>query len=392
MLKDLEQRGSRPVEIKTNSTTLLNAPSQRNSKRITYLLFSLLAIIAAVYFYFTVNQKPASMNESDSGKMMPTVAINDMPVTPAPEVNLDTPIAPTPPADSMPDAATSTSASAGNTALDSKAASASKATPVAEVKSPEQFETKLKHDLSALNSNASSAVQESAEASAKYTKGPTTKTDHSAVKSGQATTVRKEISPEQKSVAYHQQALLKLQQGRVTEAQADLAQALEFNPVNHEARLTYASLLLDNKRHAEARDLLAKGLMISPEQNDFRIALARLQVDAGDPAALNTLEEGQSHANNNADYQSFYATMLQRANRHDDAINHYKSALALTENAPNSTTANTLIGLGISLQATEQLEDAKQAFTRVKQNHTLSPELAQFVEQRLKQINQRLQR
>ncbi len=202
----------------------------------------------------------------------------------------------------------------------------------------------------------------------------------------------KQISTEQKSGNSYRQAIANLQQGRVAEAQNNLAQALEANPANQEARQILAGLLLDNNRNDEARATLTTGLAIAPEQTNFRIALARLQIELGDKsAALTTMEQGLAYANNNADYQSFLATLLQRASRHDEAISHYKMALSMYASPNNSSSANTLVGLGISLQATGNLENAQEAFTRAQSVVTLSPELVQFIDQQLKQINQRLQ-
>ncbi|MDP1765398.1 MAG: tetratricopeptide repeat protein [Methylotenera sp.] len=194
----------------------------------------------------------------------------------------------------------------------------------------------------------------------------------------------KHISQEQKSGNFYRQALANLQQGRVAEAQENLSQALEANPANQDARQTLAGLLLDNKRNDEARTTLAAGLAIAPEQSNFRIALARLQIEAGDRSgALNTLEQGAAYGKNNADYQSFLATMLQRVDRHEEAINHYNTALSL-----NSSAASSLVGLGISLQAVGKLQSAHDTFTRAQSNATLSPELSQFVDLQLKLINQ----
>ncbi len=202
--------------------------------------------------------------------------------------------------------------------------------------------------------------------------------------------IHKKMSPEQTANSNYQQALAYLQQGRVSESEAYLAKALELNPAHHEARLTLASLLLDNKRLNDAKDVLNTGLQISPEQNEFRIALARLQVNAGDQAAaLNTLEQGLPYAANRADYYAFLATLLQRSGQHDVAITHYTKAIAL-ENNTNSVKTNTLVGLGISLQAVGKLENAQQVFTRAQQTGSLSPALASFVDQQLKKIHQNL--
>lgn len=204
--------------------------------------------------------------------------------------------------------------------------------------------------------------------------------------SGDTSASGKEIRPDQKSGNYYRQGLSNLQQGRVSEAQANLVQALEANPANQEARQTLAGLLIDNKRNDEAKAVLTAGLEITPEQSHFRMALARLQVESGDrTVALSTLEQGLPYAKTNADYQSFIATLLQRADRHDEAITHYMTALSL-----NSNTTSTLIGLGISLQAVGKLENAKETFMRAQSSTALTPELSAFVEQRLKQINQRL--
>ncbi len=204
------------------------------------------------------------------------------------------------------------------------------------------------------------------------------------------TNIHKKMSPEQTANSHYQQALAYLQQGRVSESEAYLAKALEFNPAHHEARLTLASLLLDNKRLSDAKDVLNTGLQISPEQNEFRIALARLQINAGDQAAaLSTLEQGLPYAGNRADYYTFLATLLQRSGKHDEAITHYTKAIAI-ENNSNNVKTNTLVGLGISLQAVGKLETAQQVFTRAQQTGALSPALASFVDQQLKKIHQSL--
>ena len=95
-------------------------------------------------------------------------------------------------------------------------------------------------------------------------------------------TIRKQIGVAQKSANHYRQALEYLQQGRVAEAQASLAAALDMDAANHEARQVLAGLLLDNKRLDEASTTLAAGLAIAPEQIDFRMTLARLQVEAGE--------------------------------------------------------------------------------------------------------------
>jgi MSHA biogenesis protein MshN len=116
-----------------------------------------------------------------------------------------------------------------------------------------------------------------------------------------------------------------------------------------------------------------------------------LQVETGEVnASLNTLEQGLPYAKNNGNYLVFLATLMQRANRHEDAIKHYNTALSLNS-ASSSSTSNALVGLGISLQAMDKLKESQEAFSRAQSSASLSPELLAFVEQRIKQIQQRLQ-
>ena len=203
----------------------------------------------------------------------------------------------------------------------------------------------------------------------------------------ESTAIGKRMSPEQKLANLYTQALVDLQQGRVTEAQNKLNQVLEGNPADQEARQTLLNLLLANKQYDQAQTLLTEGLTLAPEQSGFRMMLARLQVETRDyVSALKTLEQGQAYAKNNAEYQSFYATLLQRADRHEEAINHYNAALAI-----NANSANDFIGLGISLDAIGKLLNAQEAFNHALGLATLSPELAEFANQQLKVIHQRLQ-
>lgn len=261
------------------------------------------------------------------------------------------------------------------------------------------FETKLRYVPTDYYAPAKKAKKITAKETTKQTMlahlAPTGKPDIAPIELINATpeppvetTIRKQIGVAQKSANHYRQALAYLQQGRVAEAQASLAAALDVDAANHEARQVLAGLLLDNKRLDEASVTLAEGLAIAPEQIDFRIALARLQVEAGNTfGGLSTLEQGLQYAINHADYLHFFATLLQRANRHEEAIAHYTSALSLNTASP----AGALIGLGISLQAMGKLEQSQEAFTLVQSSSTLNPELALFVEQRIKEINQSLQ-
>jgi len=194
------------------------------------------------------------------------------------------------------------------------------------------------------------------------------------------------MSAAQLAENFYRQAVTLLQQGRVVEAKEALHQALGENPVNLDARQLLVGLLVEENRQSDAMSLLKEGLRLSPEQTGFSMALARLQLDSGGrQEALATLQDGLQQAGDDAEYHAFLAALLQREERHEGAVTHYLIALKSDPAMPNW-----LVGIGISLQALGKLADASDAYSRAQQTQALTPDLAQFVDQRLKQVKQQL--
>jgi len=196
----------------------------------------------------------------------------------------------------------------------------------------------------------------------------------------------KEITPAQQAENQYRKALELMQQGRMTRAMESLAQALQLDSSHNAARQTLAGLLVDTQRFAEAEHRLQEGLNRldpdQPGQPGLAMMLARLQVERGNTrAGLETLQRSLPDAVEQADYQAFLAALLQREGRHGEAIEHYLQAIG---KVPQS--GIWLMGIGISLQAENRMQDAQEAFKHAKASNTLSPELVAFVEQRLKQI------
>jgi MSHA biogenesis protein MshN len=192
------------------------------------------------------------------------------------------------------------------------------------------------------------------------------------------------VSPKQRSENLYRQAVSWIQQGHGAEAQDALRQAIGINPANHDARLLLAGLLGDANRSAEASALLRAGLSIVPGHSGFSMALARLQLGSGaKEEALATLEQGLPMAGDDPDYHAFLAALLQKQGRHEEATQHYITALRSNPSMPSW-----LIGVGISLRATNKMADAAEAFQRAMDTGELSPEVAKFADQQLKQIRQ----
>lgn len=194
----------------------------------------------------------------------------------------------------------------------------------------------------------------------------------------------KTVSQAQQSDNHYRQSLTLLQQGRVAEAQDMMRKALETNPRNLKARQALVGLLVEGRHHDEAMALLQEGVKLTPEQSGLCMALARLQVEVGDgKGASNTLEQGLQYAGEDAEYHAFYAALMQREDRHDEAVAHYLTALK-----SNPAMPSWLVGIGISWQAQGKLADAGEAYQRAKDTGQLTPQVSQFVEQRLIQVRQ----
>jgi MSHA biogenesis protein MshN len=193
--------------------------------------------------------------------------------------------------------------------------------------------------------------------------------------------VQHELTPKQMSENSYRRALAALQEGRVNVALADLDKAVELDPRNDAARQTYVSLLLENRRTDDAIRQLRLALGVEPRQPGLAMVLARLQLEKGGPA-LETLLKTLPYAANNADYLAFLAGVLQREQRHTEAAEQYRNALAM---APDN--AIWWMGLGISLQADQHLPEAREAYRHARAGTGLTPELKAFIDRKLDQLS-----
>ncbi|MFN3396919.1 MAG: tetratricopeptide repeat protein [Sulfurimicrobium sp.] len=201
---------------------------------------------------------------------------------------------------------------------------------------------------------------------------------------GPAVEISKEIkpaSPQQRAENAYRMAYASLQQGRMGDAEESLRQALQYDPRHAAARQALAALLVEGKQLGRAEQLLQQGLVLQPGHAGYAMTLARLQVERGDVAAALATLQHNPPSGENAEYHGFMAALLQRSERHKEAIEQYQIALR-----SNPGAGAWLLGLGISLQADNQSTKAAEAFRRAKSSSSLSPELQAFAEQRLKML------
>ena len=192
----------------------------------------------------------------------------------------------------------------------------------------------------------------------------------------------KQMDPQQRTENVFRQANEFLQQGDASRAMDGFAQVLLQDPLHDSARQALATLLLREKKNAEVERLLGERLALAPNHAAFAMTLARLQADRGDSeAAIDTLRIMLPSVRANASYHATLAALLARREQHAQAVTQYQAALRLAPQA-----GVWWMGLGMSLQATGNLADARDALRRARASGDLSPEVAAYVDQRLKQL------
>lgn len=184
----------------------------------------------------------------------------------------------------------------------------------------------------------------------------------------------------QRADAAYRRALERLREGWVTEAMAEMEQALQANPRHDAARQTLVRLLMENGRTDDAMRQLQTALAADPRQPALAMLLARLQIERGG-SGIETLTRTLPYASGNGDYHAFLAGALQRQGRNHEAAAQYQAAL---RSAPQNGVW--WMGLGISLQADKRDGEALDAFQRAKANG-VSQELQSFVDRKIQQLS-----
>jgi len=181
--------------------------------------------------------------------------------------------------------------------------------------------------------------------------------------------------------AQFRRAAVLLNQGRLSEAEDQLAGALRADPSHAAARQTYVAMLLEQHRVEAARRLLQETLAVNAAQPAFAVALARIYTEQRDyPNALEVLDKAGPAARD-AEYQAMRGAVLQRLGKHLEAVQAYQNAIGL---APQPGT--TWVGLAISLETLGRRPEAAQAYRRALDAGSLAAEAREYAESRARAL------
>jgi len=190
----------------------------------------------------------------------------------------------------------------------------------------------------------------------------------------------RQLTPRQRAEAAYAKGAAALHQGRPDEARLAFEDALQIEPAYHPARQALVGVLLSAREPAEVSRLLQEGLQIALAQYGFAMTLARLQMERGElDTAVQTLSRSLEYAGNSPEYIAFYAGLLQRQQKHAEAVMQFQRALQFRGN-----TGIWLLGMGVSLEALGRRDQAQEAYRRAQGSGNLSAELQAFAEQKLR--------
>lgn len=161
--------------------------------------------------------------------------------------------------------------------------------------------------------------------------------------------------------------------------------AISDYPKNHKARVALVEILIEQGDKQAARDLLTDGLALKPDQSTMAKLLGQLLVEErNNRMALFYLERALPDVHADPEYHALVAAVLQREERHQEAIMFYRNVLTI--NADNGIW---WMGLGISLEATGAGQQALSAYRRARQDNTISTSVAKYLDSRIIQLNRR---
>jgi len=171
-----------------------------------------------------------------------------------------------------------------------------------------------------------------------------------------------------------------LDHGQTREVLRGLYHFIEHHDVDGRSRAVLASRLLADHRYAEAGDVLLAGNV--EQDSSLRQIKARwLMATNNKELALHVLESSLPNIADDKSYYALLASYYQQMRLYDKAVDTYS---VLLEN--DGDKADWWAGMAIALDRLKRYQDAALAYKQALALPGLTPSLAGFSQQRLKQI------
>jgi MSHA biogenesis protein MshN len=184
-------------------------------------------------------------------------------------------------------------------------------------------------------------------------------------------------SPQEQATQHFDAAKQALAANDLVLADSALRAALAADPAHSNASETLATLLIQQGQRDAATNVLHAALKQTPEQPRLAMLQARLFAEAGrDSEAVSILQTAL--ANGDAEYQALLGALQQRLGNDTQAADAYR--LALTS-APQR--GIWWLGLGISLERSQQSADALAAYRNALRDTTLETQVSEYVRARI---------
>jgi len=192
----------------------------------------------------------------------------------------------------------------------------------------------------------------------------------------------RQVTNAQHAEQIYQHALALNAKGDQYQAITKLKEVLSLNSSHLKARYTIAALLINTNQPDAALQELITGMDIQPNYAPFAKLYGRLMMHRGElDDAIAVMENARADAQRDAEYYAQLAAIYQQKGMHSEASAYYKQALRW-----QSAVGVWWMGLGISLEQQKQIGDAVIAYQRANATGTLSEDVLNYVQSRIKSL------
>jgi len=188
------------------------------------------------------------------------------------------------------------------------------------------------------------------------------------------------LSLEERDINNSKNAASLIQRGQIIDAYAQLLRFIEDNAEAHHSRETLATLLFAQQEYQQAEVIVDQGLLFAPNYSAYKKIKARLLILDRDPgAAANYLSDNPPALATDPEYFELLASAYQQNMQHANAIETYQNLIR-----HDSQQARWWVGMGVSLEAGGEVDDAISSYQTALQNSELDSALRQYSQNRMR--------